>query len=118
MVILNDKINRRWNNIFREDGKGKKKTCRSTKNYRKRKAQNDPEYKEKVKNIWKNTVKRRRINTHQLKKQLEESPPKTVLIPSIKDDIREIEGHGKDRKKQQKLYQNIKQGKQNKKKIH
>jgi hypothetical protein len=37
----------------------------------------------------KNSNEKSRVNIHQLqKKLLEEAPPKTVLIPSIKDDIK------------------------------
>ena len=68
--------------------KEKKQHAEAQKNYRIRKTQNDPEYREKLREYMKNyNEKKKNKYTSIKKKQLEEAPPKTVLIPSIKDDI-------------------------------
>jgi hypothetical protein len=68
--------------------KEKRQHAEAQKNYRIRKTQNDPEYREKLREYMKNyNEKKKNKYTSIKKKQLEEAPPKTILIPSIKDDI-------------------------------
>ena len=68
--------------------KEKRQHAEAQKNYRIRKTQNDPEYREKLREYMKNFNEMKKNKyTSIKKKQLEEAPPKTVLIPSIKDDI-------------------------------
>lgn len=57
--------------------------------YRYRKSQEDPQYKEKLRTYMKNYNEKKQSKYSLIKKKLlEEAPPKTVLIPSIRDDIK------------------------------
>ena len=69
------------NKIERE----KKLHAEAQKNYRKRKSQ-DPKYKEKVNEYMKNYNEKKQNKYSVIKKKLwDEAPPKTVLIPSVKE---------------------------------
>jgi len=69
--------------------KERKQHAEAQKNYRNRKAQDDPQYKEKLREYMKNyNGKKQSKYTSIKKKLLEEAPPKTVLIPLINNDIR------------------------------
>ena len=69
--------------------KERKQHAEAQKNYRNRKAQDDPQYKEKLREYMKNYNGKKQSKYASIKKKLlEEAPPKTVLIPSINNDIR------------------------------
>jgi hypothetical protein len=69
--------------------KERKQHAEAQKKYRNRKAQNDPEYKAKLREYMKNYNEKKQSKYALIKKKLlEEAPPKTVLIPLIKDDIK------------------------------
>ena len=68
--------------------KERKQHAEAQKKYRNRKAQDDPQYKEKLREYMKKYKEKKQGKYASIKKKLlEEAPPKTVLIPSIKDDI-------------------------------
>jgi len=68
--------------------KERKQHAEAQKIYRNRKAQDDPQYKEKLREYMKKYNEKKQGKYASIKKKLlEEAPPKTVLIPSIKDDI-------------------------------
>ena len=74
------------NKIERE----KKLHAEAQKNYRKRKSQEDPKYKEKVNEYMKNYNEKKQNKYSVFKKKLlDEAPPKTVLIPSVKEISKE-----------------------------
>ena len=69
--------------------KERKQHAEAQKKYRNRKAQDDPQYKEKLREYMKKYNEKKQGKYASIKKKLlEEAPPKTVLIPSIKDDIK------------------------------
>ena len=69
--------------------KERRQHAEAQKKYRNRKAQDDPQYKEKLRIYMKNYNEKKQSKYSSIKKKLlEAAPPKTVLIPSIKDDIK------------------------------
>ncbi len=79
--------------------KERKQHAEAQKKYRNRKAQNDPEYRAKLREYMKNYNEKKQSKYALIKKKLlEEAPPKTVLIPSIKDDIKKTKRTKKGQK--------------------
>ena len=69
--------------------KERKQHAEVQKKYRNRKAQEDPEYKKKLREYMKSYNEKKQNKYFLIKKKLlNEAPPKTVLIPSIGDDIK------------------------------
>ena len=69
--------------------KERRQHAEAQKKYRNRKAQDDPQYREKLRIYMKNYNEKKQSKYSSIKKKLlEAAPPKTVLIPSIKDDIK------------------------------
>ena len=69
--------------------KERKQHAEAQKKYRNRKAQEDPEYKQKLREYMKSYNEKKQNKYLSIKKKLlNEAPPKTVLIPSIGDDIK------------------------------
>ena len=69
--------------------KERKQHAEAQKKYRNRKAQDDPQYKEKLREYMKKYNEKKMGKYASIKKKLlEEAPPKTVLIPLIKDDLK------------------------------
>ena len=69
--------------------KERKQHAEAQKKYRNRKAQEDPEYKKKLREYMKSYNEKKQNKYFLIKKKLlNEEPPKTVLIPSIGDDIK------------------------------
>ena len=79
--------------------KERKKHAEAQKKYRNRKAENDPEYRAKLREYMKNYNEKKQSKYALIKKKLlEEEPPKMVLIPSIKDDIKKTKRTKKGQK--------------------
>ena len=69
--------------------KERKQHAEAQKKYRNKKAQEDPEYKKKLREYMKSYNEKKQNKYFLIKKKLlNEEPPKTVLIPSIGDDIK------------------------------
>ena len=68
--------------------KERKQHAEAQKNYRNRKAQDDPQYKEKLREYMKTYNGKKQSKYATIKKKLlEDAPPKTILIPVIKNDL-------------------------------
>ena len=69
--------------------KERRQHAEAQKKYRNRKAQDDPQYREKLRAYMKNYNEKKYKKSSSIKnKLLEEAPPKTVLMPSIDNDIK------------------------------
>ena len=69
--------------------KERKQHAEAQKNYRNRKAQDDPQYKEKLREYMKTYNGKKQSKYATIKRKLlEDAPPKTILIPVIKNDLK------------------------------
>ena len=69
--------------------KERKQHAEAQKKYRYRKAQEDPEYKQKLREYMKSYNEKKQSKYLSIKKKLlNDAPPNTILLSSIKDDIK------------------------------